>query len=63
MISNPSFQSEKYIPDISQPEHVSGAERERSGERLSEDSAPLFAALLAQPKMSFGNLLVPESVE
>ncbi len=33
----------------------------QSGERLSEDPAPL--ALYAQPKMPFGNLLVRESVE
>ncbi len=46
------------LPSVFAPEHVSRVERERSWERSSIHSAPL-----AQPKMLFGNLLVPESVE
>ncbi len=37
----------------------------QSGDRLSEDPAPLAhtSAPLAKRKMPFGNLLIPESVE
>ncbi len=62
--------------ELFQAEHVSGVERERSGERSGHISfraestfwrfrsaRSIRSGRLAQPKMPFGNLLVRESVE